>query len=111
MPVRRQRSSQSGWHAFLLAPGLAADLPAAGAEIVLYERDSFRGRSFVSGQKISNFANVDFNDRAASVMIRSGSRQLCSDAHFRRRCATLEPGEYPTLRSMALDNQVSSGRR
>jgi len=102
MPVRRQRSLQALPHAFLLALGVAAALPAAGAEIVLYERDSFRGRSFVSGQTISNFANVDFNDRAASVIIRSGSWQLCADAYFRGRCVTLGPGEYPTLRSMAL---------
>jgi len=97
-------------HAFLLALGLATALPAAGAEIVLYERDSFRGRYFISGQTIANFVNIDFNDRAASVIIRSGSWQLCSDAYFRGRCVTLGPGEYPTLRSMALDNQVSSAR-
>ena len=89
---------------------LAAAFPAAGADIVFYESDGFRGRSFVANQTISNFANVGFNDRASSVVIRSGTWQLCSDAFFRGRCVTLAPGEYPTLRSMALENQVSSAR-
>lgn len=110
MPARRDRSPRSRLQPFLLALGLAAALPAAGADIVLYEHDSFGGRSFVADQSIPNFANVGFNDRAASVIIRNGTWQLCSDAYFRGRCVTLGPGEYPTLRSMALENQVSSAR-
>ena len=110
MSTRRDRSTQSGWRLLVTALGLAAAFPVAGASIALYESDSFRGRSFVADQTISNFANVGFNDRAASVIIRSGSWQLCTDAYFRGRCVTLGPGDYPTLRSMALENQVSSAR-
>ena len=95
MPARRHRSPQSRSHPFVRARGLATALPATDAEIVLYERDSFRGRSFVSGQTISNFANVDFNDRAASVIIRSGAWQLCSDACSRGHCVTRIRGQYP----------------
>ena len=89
---------------------LFAALPVANAEIVLYEQDNFRGRSFVADQTVSNFANAGFNDRASSAVIRGGSWQLCTDAYFRGRCETLPPGEYPTLRSMRLENQVSSVR-
>jgi hypothetical protein len=92
------------------ALGLFATLPAWSAEIILYAQDNFRGRSFVSEQTVSNFANVGFNDRASSAVIRGGSWQLCTDAYFRGRCETLPPGEYPTLRSMRLENQVSSVR-
>ena len=94
----------------VLALGVVAALPASGAEIVLYEQDNFRGRSFVATETVSNFANAGFNDRASSAVIRGGSWQLCTDAYFRGRCETLPPGEYPTLRSMRLENQVSSVR-
>lgn len=110
MPAQRNRSLQCRLQRLVMALGLAAAFPAAGADIVFYEHDGFRGRSFVSDRSISNFADVGFNDRAASVVIGSGTWQLCSDAFFRGRCVTLAPGEYPTLRSMALENQISSAR-
>lgn len=94
----------------LVLVGFAAALPAAGAEITFYEQEGFRGRAITVNQSISNFANVGFNDRAASMIVRSGSWQLCSDAYFRGRCVTVSRGEYPTLRSVDLDNQVSSAR-
>jgi hypothetical protein len=110
MPAVHERSPQPLLRRLILVFGLAAALPAGGASIVFYEYDSFRGRSFVTDQTISNFANLGFNDRASSVVIRDGAWQLCTDAFFRGRCVTLRPGEYPTLRSMALENQISSAR-
>ena len=94
----------------LAAIGILAAIPAARADILFYQQDGFRGRSFVSDQTIPNFADLGFNDRASSVIIRSGSWQLCTDAYFRGRCVTLQPGEYPSLRSMQLENQISSAR-
>ena len=110
MPGQQDRSLQSRLQRLVIALGLAAAFPATGADVVFYENDAFRGRSFVADQSISNFADVGFNDRASSVVIRSGTWQLCSDAFFRGRCVTLAPGEYPTLRSMSLENQISSAR-
>ncbi len=96
--------------ALLLLAGIAAAVPASGAEIVFYENDAFRGRSFSANQSVSNFADIGFNDRASSVDVRSGSWQLCSDAYFRGRCVTVSAGQYPTLRSMDLNDKVSSAR-
>src|SRR5215468_2895880 len=79
-----------------VAIGLVPATPAPGAEIMFYEHPRFGGRSFSANQTIPNFAGVGFNDRAGSVIIRSGSWQLCSDAYFRGRCVTLNRGEYPT---------------
>jgi hypothetical protein len=90
--------------------GLVLATPAAGAEIMFYEHPRFGGRLFTANQTIPNFASVGFNDRAGSVIIRSGSWQLCSDAYFRGRCVTLNRGEYPTLNELGLDYQVSSAR-
>ncbi len=110
MPAQPFASSLTWRQRILAALGLLLAFPAIATDIVFYERDGFQGRSFVSDQTISNFANFGFNDRASSVVIRRGSWQLCSDAYFRGRCVTLPPGEYPTLRSMQLENQISSAR-
>jgi len=90
--------------------GLAAALPVLGANITFYEEEFFRGRSVAANQSVSNFADINFNDRASSVRVASGTWQLCSDAHFRGRCTTVSAGEYPTLRSMDLNDKVSSAR-
>ncbi len=110
MPAHLFTSTHPWLRRLTVAFGMLAAFPVIGADIVFYELDGFRGRSFVSDQTISNFANLGFNDRASSVVIRNGSWQLCTDAFFRGRCVTLPPGEYPTLRSMQLENQISSAR-
>ena len=110
MPAQPFASSLTWRQRVLVVSGLLLAVPAIANDIVFYERDGFQGRSFVSDETISNFASFGFNDRASSVVIRRGSWQLCSDAYFRGRCVTLPPGEYPTLRSMQLENQISSAR-
>jgi hypothetical protein len=90
--------------------GCVAVTAAAAADITFYQRDGLRGRSFTADAPIPNFNDLGFNDRASSLVIRSGSWQVCSDAYYRGRCVTLVPGDYQTLRSMELDNAVSSAR-
>jgi hypothetical protein len=96
------------WLGVPLAAVLA--LPAVASDITFYEHDSFRGRSFVVNQSISNLANVGYNDRASSVVVGSGTWQICTDAYFRGRCATVSRGQYPTLSTMGLNDAVSSAR-
>ncbi|HQU48948.1 MAG TPA: beta/gamma crystallin-related protein [Casimicrobiaceae bacterium] len=83
--------------------------PAIAQEILLFEGYEFGGRRFGANYSVSNLDGVDFNDRASSVVIRSGSWQLCTDANYRGRCVTHGTGEY-RLASMGLSNQVSSLR-
>ncbi len=94
----------------LLLCTLALGGVASAAEITLWEGPGFRGHSYSSNRTIANFGDVGFNDRASSIVIRSGSWQLCSDAYFRGRCVTLAAGKYPSLASMGLENSVSSVR-
>ncbi len=89
---------------------IAAAGSAAAGEITLYESAGFRGRSVSAEQAIADFADIGFNDRAASIVIRRGAWQICSDAQFRGRCVTLNPGEYPSLDSMGLALAISSVR-
>jgi hypothetical protein len=90
--------------------GLLAATTAFAADLTFYQRDDFRGRSFTATGPVENFAAVGFNDRASSLVIRSGSWEVCSDAYFRGRCVSLAPGDYATLRSMGLENSISSAR-
>lgn len=88
---------------------------AAGAsfaqDILFFEGYDFNGRRYGASYSVSNMSDVGFNDRASSVVIRNGAWQLCTDAYFRGRCVTLEPGEYRNLGQMGLSNQVSSARQ
>lgn len=88
----------------LLAAGTAA------AQITFYERPDFRGRTFTTYDPVRNFQRYGFNDRSASVIVRGGTWQVCTDADFRGECVTLESGRYPTLISMGMKNRVSSLR-
>lgn len=94
---------------------LAAWLGPAGAvaaqDILFFEGYDFNGRRYGASYSVSNMNDVGFNDRASSVVIRNGSWQLCTDAYFRGRCVTLQPGEYRNLGQMGLANQVSSARQ
>jgi hypothetical protein len=42
--------------------------------------------------------------------VRSGTWQLCDDVYFRGHCVTLQPGDYPTLRRMDMNDRISSVR-
>lgn len=90
--------------------GCAAATLATAADLTFYEHDRFRGRSFTAIGTVPDLADSGFNDRASSVVIRSGTWQICSDAHFRGLCVTLRPGEYLSLASMGLNDSVSSAR-
>lgn len=89
---------------------LAAGATASAAELTLFENDNFNGRRIVANDSIQNLDNSGFNDRASSVVIRDGTWQLCDDAYFRGRCVTLNPGRYPSLGDIGLNDRVSSAR-
>ncbi len=94
--------------AAVLALGTASALFAQ--EITLYQYEGFGGPSYSATGSVSNLSDWGFNDRAASVRVRRGAWQLCSDAFYRGQCVTLQPGDYGSLRAMGLANAVSSLR-
>ena len=94
----------------VLGAVLAGASAAAAQDIQFFEHPDFNGRRFAANQSVSNLADQGFNDRASSVVVRSGTWQLCSDAYFRGRCVTLPPGEYRNLSQIGLANEVSSAR-
>jgi hypothetical protein len=94
--------------AFGAAIALQASLVAA-AEITLFEREGFQGRRLTIRGAMPDLDRTDFNDRAASIIVRDGVWEVCSDARFNGRCTRLQPGEYPNLQG-SLDRSISSAR-
>jgi hypothetical protein len=83
---------------------------AAAQDITFFEHPDFTGRRFGSNYSVNNLADQGFNDRASSIVVRNGAWQLCTDAYFRGRCVTLQPGEYRNLAQIGLSNSISSAR-
>ena len=90
---------------------LAGAAATASAQVTFFEHDGFRGRSFTTDRSIGDFARLGFNDRASSVIVRSGRWELCDDARFGGRCVVLRPGRYASLSAMRMNDRVSSVRR
>ncbi len=82
----------------------------AGAQVTFYEHDGYQGRSFHAERLVQDFTGYGFNDRASSVVVQGGAWQVCEDAGFNGRCVMLQPGSYPALSQMGLNDRVSSAR-
>jgi uncharacterized protein YcfJ len=80
----------------------------AAAQITLYDGAGFRGRSFSTDQPVADLGRSGFNDRASSLVVGAGRWQVCDDAGFAGRCVVVLAGDYPSLRSIGLDNRISS---
>ena len=80
---------------FLAAPLLA--VAAHAGELTLFTDSNFEGAPLTLRGTTPDLAPLGFNDRASSVVVRSGTWQLCEHAEFRGRCMVVERGEYPTL--------------
>lgn len=80
------------------------------AQVRLFEHDRFAGRSVNINQPVRDMTRLGFNDRASSVIVRSGRWTLCEHGRFGGRCVNLRPGRYPSLSAMGLNDRVSSLR-
>lgn len=82
----------------------------ASAELMLYEHENFGGSTLQVSGPATNLTNNNFNDITSSVVVRSGTWQLCGDANYRGQCITLSPGSYRSLSAMGLNDRISSIR-
>jgi uncharacterized protein YcfJ len=92
----------------------AAALALAGhaaAQITFYEDDNFGGRVFTTRSAVQNFSDIGFNDLASSVVVERDNWEICEAANFGGQCRVLQPGRYPSLRQMDLNDRISSVRR
>jgi uncharacterized protein YcfJ len=82
----------------------------AAAQVTVFNREGFAGRSFTANGPVGDFARHGFNDRASSAVVRGGPWELCEHAWYGGRCVLLRPGTYGSLAAMGLDNDLSSAR-
>jgi hypothetical protein len=81
---------------------------AFAGEMTLFSDSNFRGNHVTLQRDTPDLREFGFNDRASSIVIRSGVWQLCQDGGFRGRCIELGPGEYRQLPDF--NDAVSSAR-
>ena len=88
-----------------------APLPSSSepARIAFYDRENFGGRGVTVTDVVGDFNDISFNDRTRSVIVYSGTWELCHDMQFRGGCQVLPPGRYAQLPN-GLDHEVSSAR-
>ncbi len=92
-----------------------AELPPQSARsadaphVELFSDPDFAGMRVGAQRDTPSLELLRFNDRAASLVIHSGSWELCTDADYSGRCAVFAPGRY--ARIGGLTRQLSSLRR
>lgn len=93
--------------AVLLSAALAAQA-AVARDITLFTGGDFSGREMSVRSDTRDLNQYGFNDRAASMMVRSGVWEVCVHADFGGECRVYEPGQYRSLDR--LNGQISSVR-
>lgn len=83
---------------------------AASASITFYEDPGFRGHSFTSNRTLPSFDRTGFNDKVSAVDVRGERWEVCEDPSFNGRCIVLQPGRYPSMGAMGLNDKLSSAR-
>jgi len=98
---------KAAWFAVAVS-GIA---PLAGAaDLTLYTEGDFQGRPLNVVIDLPQLASLNFDDRAASLVIEKGAWVLCTGADFTGKCVTLEPGRYGSLKDLGLDKDITSVR-
>ncbi len=82
---------------------------AQAAEMTLFLQPNFAGRQATLRGESTNLASIGFTDQVSSVVVHSGRWQVCTQPSFQGECATLAPGEYPTLEAR-LNHRIESAR-
>jgi len=83
----------------------------AMAQLVMYEREGFRGRSVVIDKEMRNLDRRGLGDQARSIVVERGRWEVCEQPRFEGRCAMLRQGNYPSLKAAGLDGNISSVRK
>jgi len=81
---------------------------AFAGELTIFADSDFRGARVTLHGDARDLRQMNFNDRVSSLIVRSGTWELCQDSNFSGRCAQFGPGEYRVLPNF--NDAVSSVR-
>ncbi len=99
--------------AALLVPACASDGYGPGYPdrdpVILYDGENHSGTALPINGPVPDLVALRFNDAASSVVINSGSWEVCEDSDFRGRCEVLT-GSVTSLRGIRLNDAISSIR-
>src|SRR4051812_2303674 len=70
---------------------------AHAGEVTLFTHSEFHGRPVTVAGSVANLSDLGFNDRASSMIVKSGRWELCEHVNFGGRCVVVGPGEYRTM--------------
>lgn len=84
-----------------------APVAAFAGEMILFQDANFQGRSLSLRSDASDLSRQGFNDKTSSVIVRSGTWEVCKDARYRGGCRVLQPGRY---RTVPMNDAISSAR-
>src|SRR6476620_4072413 len=65
---------------------------AQAAEMTIFQGRDFRGPSYTLKGN-ANLADIDFQNKVSSIVVRSGTWDVCTEPDLAGQCATLYPGE------------------
>jgi uncharacterized protein YcfJ len=84
--------------------------PPPPSQVTFYENEGFQGRSFNVDNQVDDFARTGFNDRASSAIVLGQRWEVCVNSRFNGQCMVLNPGRYPSLAAMGMNDRISSVR-
>jgi len=82
--------------------------PPHAGQVTLYEHSEFRGRAVTIDRRAERLEG--FRNAASSAVVSGTAWELCDRHDFGGRCVVLQPGRYPSLGSMGMNDNVSSVR-
>jgi len=94
----------------VIATGTLASA-AGAADLTLYTDGDFAGRPLNVVIDLRQLGSMNFDKRASSLVIEKDAWIVCTGEDFTGSCKTLEPGRYPSLRALGLDDAITSVRR
>ncbi len=83
---------------------------AFAGQITLYEDQDFRGRSIAATDQVPALTQSPFDESAGSIVVDSGTWEVCTDTYFHGTCAQLNPGNYPRIEE-SLTGKIVSARQ
>ncbi len=88
-----------GWHALVAGAllGLSLSAPALARDVELYDQPEFRGVRLTLSAATPDLGAYGVGGRVASVVVKRGQWEFCTQPQFGGACITVGPGRYGQL--------------